>query len=540
MKNIFKYTLPTAALALALGMTSCTKDLDVDPIDPNLSTELNLDGLYLKCYANLALPGNGGANGDSDIDGYDGGTAGFIRQLFNSNELPTDESICCWGDPGIAGFNFNQYDASHPMMHMYYYRLTTGINYCNSYLNEVGDGGDATRKAEVRFVRALQYYMLMDAFGNIPFTTELEKPNQISRQEAYNWIEGELLAAEPNLLDAKAMKSTDADYGRATKGAAWMLLARLYLNAEVYTGTPQWEKAAQYAKKVIDANYQLNTTGAGVWSAYQMLFMADNGESTAALEAVFPILQDGSNTTSWGGTLFCIASCFSNDMHANPSDAAATNNTDQAWGGNRARPELIQKFFPLNNAPEDVQSYDMAAAANDDRALFCSAGHTLDVEKVTEFSNGYGVAKWTNFTSTGAAAKNASFPDTDFFLFRLAEAYLTYAEATARTNGGKTTTEGTDLINKVRARANASTRTDGSSYTLDDIIDEWAREFYYEGRRRVDLIRFGLYGGNNNYKWQWKGGAYAGTSFSKDLNIYAIPSNEIATNSNLHQNDGYK
>ena len=157
MKYIIKNIIPAAALALALGVTSCTKDLDVDPIDPNLSTEVSLDGLYLKCYANLALPGNGGANGDSDIDGYDGGTAGFIRQLWNSNELPTDESICCWGDPGIAGFNFNQYDAAHPMMHMYYYRLTTGINYCNSYINEVGEGGDAQKVAEVRFVRALQY-----------------------------------------------------------------------------------------------------------------------------------------------------------------------------------------------------------------------------------------------------------------------------------------------------------------------------------------------------------------------------------------------
>ena len=539
MKNIFKFTLPIAALALTMGMTSCTKDLDVDPIDPNLSTELNLDGLYLKCYANLALPGNGGANGDSDIDGYDGGTAGFIRQLWNSNELPTDESICCWGDPGIAGFNFNQYDASHPMLHMYYYRLTTGINYCNSYLNEVGDGGDAQKKAEVRFIRALQYYMLMDAFGNIPFTTSLAKPEQISRQEAYNWIESELLAAEPDLMEAKAMKSTDAQYGCVTKGAAWMLLARLYLNAEVYTGTAQWDKAAAYAKKVIDANYQLHTTGVGAWTAYQMLFMADNGETNAAYEAIFPILQDGAKTTSWGGTLFCIASCYDKATHANPLDDAATNNTDQAWGGNRARPDLIKKFFPLENAPEDAQSFDMAAAANDDRALFCSAGHTYNVEKVTEFTNGYGVAKWTNFTSDGSAAHNASFPDTDFFLFRLAEAYLTYAEATARANGGNTTGEGTELINKIRSRAHASTRTNGS-YTLDDIIDEWAREFYYEGRRRVDLIRFGLYGGNNNYKWQWKGGAYAGTTFSKDLNVYAIPSNEISTNSNLKQNDGYK
>ena len=536
MKYIIKNIIPAAALALALGVTSCTKDLDVDPIDPNVSTELNLDGLYLKCYANLALPGNGGANGDSDIDGYDGGTAGFIRQLFNSNELPTDESICCWGDPGISGFNFNQYDASHPMMHMYYYRLTTGINYCNSYLNEAGDGGDAQKKAEVRFLRALQYYMLMDAFGNIPFTETLEKPQQISRQEAFNWIESELLLAEPDLMEAKAMKSSDKDYGCATKGACWMLLARMYLNAEVYTGQAQWAKAAEYANKVISANYQLNTVGANQWSAYQMLFMADNGESSAALEAVFPILQDGSTTTSWGGALFCIASTFDGKMHANPLDPNATNNTDQAWGGNRARPELVLKFFPNATTPEG-QSYDLAKAANDDRALFCSEGRSLYIEKPTDFLQGFGVAKWTNFRSDNGATKNASFPDTDFFLFRLAEAYLTVAEADARQNGGSTTATGTELINRLRQRANATTK---NTYTLDNIIDEWAREFYYEGRRRVDLIRFGLYGGNNSYKWQWKGGAQDGTSFSADLNIYAIPSNEIATNSNLKQNQGYK
>ena len=536
MKYIFKNIIPAAALALALGVTSCTKDLDVVPIDPNVSTELNLDGLYLKCYANLALPGNGGANGDSDIDGYDGGTAGFIRQLFNSNELPTDESICCWGDPGISGFNFNQYDAAHPMMHMYYYRLTTGINYCNSYLNEVGDGGDAQKKAEVRFLRALQYYMLMDAFGNIPFTETLAKPEQISRQEAYNWIEQELLAAEPDLMEAKAMKSSDSNYGRATKGACWMLLARLYLNAEVYTGTAQWAKASEYANKVISSSYQLNTAGANQWTAYQMLFMADNGESSAAYEAVFPILQDGSTTTSWGGALFCIASTFDGKMHANKEEPTATNNTDQAWGGNRARAELVLKFFPNGDIPEG-QSYDLYKAAGDDRALFCSEGHTLNVEKPTDFTNGFGVAKWTNFRSDNGATKNASFPDTDFFLFRLAEAYLTVAEADARQNGGSTTATGTELINRLRQRANATTK---NTYTLDNIIDEWAREFFYEGRRRVDLIRFGLYGGNNSYKWEWKGGAKEGTTFSADLNIYAIPSNEIATNSNLKQNPGYK
>lgn len=536
MKSIFKYILPSAALALTLGITSCTKDLDVDPIDPNLSTELSMDGLFQKCYANLALPGNGGGNGDSDVDGYDGGTAGFIRQMWNSNELPTDEAICGWGDAGISSFVYNSYDQSHPMTAMYYYRLTTGITTCNSYLS-VAEGEDAQRVAEVRFVRALQYYMLMDAFGNIPFVLEpATKPEQITRAEAYDWLEKELLEIEPALAAPKAKKSTDAGYGRADKGACWMLLSRLYMNAEVYTGAPQWQKAADYAKKVIDAGYQLNTEGANQWSAYQMLFMADNGETNAALECVFPILQDGSLTTSWGGTLFVIASTFDGDMHANAEDANATNNTDQAWAGNRARPDLVRKFFPTGNVPQE-QSYKTAELAGDDRALFCGAGHNLDAVKVSSFTEGFGVAKWTNFRSDNAKAKNATFPDTDYFLFRLPEAYLNYAEATARLNGGRTTAEGTDLINKIRSRAHASTRSE--AYSLDDICDEWCREFYFEGRRRVDLIRFGKFGGNNSYNWQWKGGAFEGQAFPAYRNIYALPSKDLTANSNLSQNPGY-
>ena len=535
MKYIIKNIIPAAALALALGVTSCTKDLDVDPIDPNVSTELNLDGLYLKCYANLALPGNGGANGDSDIDGYDGGTAGFIRQLFNSNELPTDESICCWGDPGISGFNFNQYDAAHPMMHMYYYRLTTGINYCNSYLNEVGDGGDAQKKAEVRFLRALQYYMLMDAFGNIPFTQTLEKPQQISRQEAFNWIESELLLAEPDLMEAKAMKSSDKDYGCATKGACWMLLARMYLNAEVYTGQAQWAKAAEYANKVISANYQLNTVGANQWSAYQMLFMADNGESSAALEAVFPILQDGLKTTSWGTSLFLSAGSFDSDMHANPNDAEAINGVSaQQWGGNRTRPTLIQKFFPNLDAPQ-VPAYNMTIAAGDDRAIFDGVGREINNLDRATFKNGYAVAKFVNFKTDGSAGHDATFMDTDFFLFRTAEAYLTYAEATARLNGGTATTEGINAINAVRGRANAVQR---SGYSLNDILDEWSREFYFEGRRRVDLIRFGKFGGTTDYIWQWKGGTYQGRNFDAFRNIFAIPASQLPAY-DFVQNEGY-
>ena len=348
MKQIFKNLIPVASLAFAFSMTSCVKDLDVDPLDPNMSTEVSAEGLFNKCYANIAMAGNGGANGDCDIDGIDGGTSGYVRQMWNANELPTDEAICGWGDDGIEQSCFNTYDESHPMLNGYFARLTTGITYCNEYLAVAG-GNDATMTAEIRFIRALNYYLLMDAFGRVPFAESLGNPAIYTRQQMYEWLEKELVEnVEPNLSNAKAKKSSDAGYGRVDKAAAWMLLARLYLNAEVYVGTPQWAKAAEYAKKIMDSDYRLNTQGVNGWSAYQMLFMGDNGETNAAYEAIFPILQDGLTTTSWGTSLFLTAACFDSDMHANPNDLNATNGTSgQVWGGNRARPSLIQKFLTV-------------------------------------------------------------------------------------------------------------------------------------------------------------------------------------------------
>ena len=535
MKQIFKNLIPVASLAFAFSMTSCVKDLDVDPLDPNMSTEVSAEGLFNKCYANIAMAGNGGANGDCDIDGIDGGTSGYVRQMWNANELPTDEAICGWGDDGIEQSCFNTYDESHPMLNGYFARLTTGITYCNEYLAVAG-GNDATMTAEIRFIRALNYYLLMDAFGRVPFAESLGNPAIYTRQQMYEWLEKELVEnVEPNLSNAKAKKSSDAGYGRVDKSAAWMLLARLYLNAEVYVGTPQWAKAAEYAKKIMDSDYRLNTQGVNGWSAYQMLFMGDNGETNAAYEAIFPILQDGLTTPSWGTSLFLTAACFDSDMHANPNDLNATNGTSgQVWGGNRARPRLIQTFFPNLDAPQ-VACYDMTAVAGDDRALFDGIGREINNLTRSDFKHGYGVAKFTNFKTDGSGGHDATFVDGDYFFFRVAEAYLTYAEAVARQNGGTLTPDGVAAINALRARAHASQK---SGYSLNEILDEWSREFYFEGRRRVDLIRFGKFGGDTDYIWQWKGGTYAGRNFDKNRNIYAIPAAQLPAYDSV-QNPGY-
>lgn len=525
IKRIF----PAAVLLLSLGMTSCVGDLDVTPKDPSTNMTVDVEALFNKCYANMALAGNGGADGDCDIDGLDGGTTGFVRQLFNANELPTDESICCWGDEGIPAFNYNQWSASHPMLKGFYYRLYFGVTVCNHYLENQSEH-DATMTAEVRFLRTLYYYYLMDSFGNIPFLTTVssDAAPQASRQEVYTWIESELLDCVNDMSEPRAKAFGDAGYGRADKAAAWLLLARLYLNAEIYTGTAQWAKAAEYAKKVMDSSYSLYTAGSANYSAYQMLFMGDNGENGASVEAILPLLQDGVTTTSYGTTLFLIASTFkAADM---PSCG-----TSETWAGNRARPEFVAKFFPNGDAPQ-VTTAEMVKAAGDDRALLWGKDRTLSVDKVGEFTSGYSITKFSNLYSTGANSHNSKFIDSDFFLMRAAEAYLTYAEATCRTNGGTITTEGKAAMDAIRSRAHATVR---NTYSLNDILDEWSREFYYEGRRRIDLIRFGRFGGTSDYKWQWKGSVQNGTNFNSNLNIFAIPDTELNTNTNLKQNPGY-
>ena len=529
----FKYIkqiAPAAAMLLTVGLTSCDY-LDVTPIDPNDVMEPDEAALYTKCYATMALAGNSGADGDCDIDRLDGGTTGFVRQMWNVNELTTDEAICAWGDPGIPDFNFNTYDASHPMLEGFYNRLYTSIAYCNHYLDVCG-GQDATRTAEVRFLRAMYYYFLMDCYGNVPFATELmaTSPSQIQRADLFKWIESELLDVKDQLLAPAARKSTDDGYGRADQDAANLLLARMYLNAEVYTGTARWADAQEYAEKVINGPHKLWTNGQNGWSAYQMLFMGDNGENGASVEAVLPLLQDGVTTTSYGTSLYLMASAWKDDM-----DVDSNYGTTEFWAGNRARSQLLAKFFPGNDAP-NINIADMVEIAGDDRALFFGIGRDLTVITPTEYTSGYAVGKFRNTYATGGTPHHTKFVDADYFLMRSAEAYLIAAEADARLHNNVTQTSvGSKYINALRSRAHATTN---DTYTTRQILDERSRELYWEGFRRTDLIRYGLYH-TSDYMWDWKGGAQNGAPFSADRCLFAIPSEDLNANPNLKQNNGY-
>ena len=282
--KFFKYIIPALSLVFSVNFTSCLGDLDVTPIDPNLNVEFDQNANFAKIYAGLAITGNKGPDGQGDIADTDEGASGLMRMLFNLNELPTDEAICAWsGDVDVYPLNFAKFTASNGVVLNMFNRLYIQIAQCNNFLIQTegkDDEESLTQRAEVRFIRALDYYYLIDLYGNVPFVDEntgigTYVPERITRANLYTYIEKELKEIEPQMKAPRANV-----YGRADQAAVWMLLSRLYLNAEVYTGTPQWSAAAEYSKKVMDAGFSLAPN-------YGDNFLAITGCGPTALSMVY-------------------------------------------------------------------------------------------------------------------------------------------------------------------------------------------------------------------------------------------------------------
>ena len=530
-RNI-KSVLAAVTLFTAMSMTSCVNDLNVEPIDPSVTQTFDQDGVFSKIYASLALSGQQGPSGNGDVAGIDEGTSNFVRLIWNLNELTTDEAICSWGDPGIPEMNFNKWSSSHDQVKGLYGRLYFGVTICNHFLEQTAgktDEKSIKQRAEARFMRALNYYYLMDMFGNVPFTEVVtEKPApQINRADLFKYLESELKAIESDMFEPRK-----APYYRVDKAANWLLLSRLYLNAEVYTGTARWSDAAIYSKKVMDSAYKLNPS-------YKQLFMADNAGvldgslvNTAPQEIILPIAADGIKTKSWGSSLFLIASTRTNGMKP--------WGTTEGWGGNRARKALVLKFFPgLIFTTDKTDLTTVSGSTKDLRALFYGASdRTLTISNSSFFKEGYSVIKFSNLRADGGTPNDPKFTDMDVPFMRLPEAYLTYAEAILRTSTTKAdSTNALNVVNELRKRASCGKLL--TSIDLPTILDEKCREFFFEGQRRTDLIRHGKYGGETGYTWDWKNGVAAGSNFSTIYNVFPIPSTDINANPNLTQNKGY-
>ncbi|RKR83554.1 putative outer membrane starch-binding protein [Mucilaginibacter gracilis] len=529
MKNtILKKSL--LLLATTGFLFSCSKDLNRSPINTTtdavaFSTSLGYKQGLAKVYSAFATTGSSGS-GSGDIAGIDAGTSDFIRLYWNAEELPTDEAVCIWNDPGVPDFHNNNWTSNNLILLGLYNRSIYQITLANSFINESSDdnlsargitGSDATNvryyRAEARFLRAYQYWVLMDMFGNPPFVTEATPigktlPPQISRADLFTYIESELKAIDP-LLVAPAKN----EYARVDQGADWALLSRMYLNAQVYTGTARNTDAITYASKVIAAGYSLNPV-------YKNLFLADNNVNNP--EVILPIAYDLVNTQNYGGTTFIINSSVSGAE--GPANFGVPGG---GWSGNHTTEALPNIFGDYSGA-------------TDKRAMFyTTAPTTKNTTDVTSFTSGFAVTKFSNLTSTGATLPGASvYCSTDFPLFRLGEVYLNYAEAVLRGGTGGTTTQALQYFNALRTRAYGGPSGNVTTITLNDVLNERSRELYWEATRRTDLIRFGKFTGGS-YLWPFKGGVLSGTAIPDFRALYPLPATDVTANPNLKQNTGY-
>ena len=528
MKNtILQTSLALVALVL---IQSCTKKLDQKPTNDVTSetvykTPAGYKQVLAKVYGSFALTGNQGPAGNGDVHGIDEGFSDFFRLYWKAQELSTDEAVISWGDVGIQDFHNMNWSSNNSFLTGLYYRSIYQITICNELIRQSADdklssrgisGADADNireyAREARFLRAFQYWVLMDLFGNPPFVTENTviagpPPPQKTRTEIFNYIEQELKDIEPNLPAPRTN-----EYGRADKGAVWALLARLYLNAEVYTGTPRYTDAITYAKKVIDAGYSLVDN-------YAWLMRADNNLNTN--EFIFTINYDGLKTTGYGGTTFLTHAEVGGSM---PASAFGVGG---GWSGTRTTKNLVNLF------PDVTGNIDK-------RAEFYTSGQKLDITNLTDFTNGYAVTKYRNIKRDGTNGQSQDFSDIDMPLFRLPEMYLIYAESVLRNGTGGDVATAVQYINNIRERAYGDNSGDitSSQLTTDFILDERARELYWEGFRRTDLIRYNKFV-EGTYLWPWKGGVPGGTGVDAFRKLYPIPSRDITANPNLKQNPGY-
>ncbi len=520
-------------LSIAFLMQSCEDDLNVIPEDPN---QLSIDEFYARegaykqaiagVYGNLSLTGTLGA-GSSNIGGIDAGTSQYGRVFWYMQNLSTDEVIWSYeNDPGTREIQRNIWNAANPIIRGMFSRGMFQVALSNEFLRQstpekLSSRGitDATTLSEVadyrneaRALRALAYYHLMDLFGKAAFNTENDPVGfagpEYNRAQLFDFIESELTEILPNL---KAPRSNQQ--GRLDQSFARMILAKMYLNAEVYIGVNKYSECADQCNAIITSGYSLATN-------YLNNFNADNHTSP---EAIFYVQSDGIVTQNFGPTTVMI----------NGQVGSLESNGNQfgvgGWGGAlRLRKQFVQKF--------EGADYD-----NDVRNTIISGTRNIEISDIANRDQGYILAKFSNISSAGVPGISTTFVDTDFPMFRLADVYLMYAECAVRGAGNATLPQAVNYINSLRERANNGSQSANISQNdlnLDFIIDERSRELHWEGHRRQDLIRFNKYTGGA-YNWAWKGNGSNGIAISNNLKVYPIPQASLDSNPNLTQNPGY-
>ena len=542
MKKII-YTAAAAAM-----MLSCVNDLDTLPLNKTEPIAEyvygNSEQAYLEGLSRLYFQFV--SNDLTDLQQMDGGASEIIRAFWSVQETTADAAKCSWeNDAWVRALNTNTWnDTQNDAVYAVYVRTLQGIAYVNEYLRQTSPEKLSARgvddalaakidgfRAEARFIRAYLYWMALDCFGSVPFTTENSPfggtyfPSQASRTDIFDYCVSEL---EYLRSAESAMPAARSQYPRADKGSAAGILARMYLNSEVYTGVARWAEAKSVCEDIFSMGYVLCPD-------YAALFRGDNGQNPDARgEMLWAISYDSDNTESYGGTSYILsASLASTDI----TEASRPNGQVNGWAGLRVPYEYVSRYFNVSGQDYETGAYEVEDARG---KVFYIKGRSESMEgALYSFMNGWSCLKFNNIphdmTDQSFLPQSAvrSFADVDFPVVRLGEIYLIYAEACMNLGSP-------DLALPYLAELSSRAGVEGPAEVTEDfLVAERARELMWEAHRRTDLIRYGLYD-SDEYLWPYKGGdSFAGQSFPSYKRIFPIPPTELASNDNLKQNPGY-
>lgn len=531
------------AVCAALSFTACIGDLDQNPLSdtaiPNgeiYSNPVYRMGQLAKIYGGFTLVGQSGA-GSADIAVGDAGASEFLRAWWSIQTLSTDEGHCVWGDGWVKEVcNDTWTSTKNDAIYATYTRAMMMVAFANEFLRNTNDGDAevAIERAEVRFLRAYAYWILLDCFGNPPFVLETDpvgsaKPKQTDAKSLFAWLKSELdeLTGEASHLKAPHTQT----YPRIDQGAAYGLLARLCLNHKTYLGeeSTDYYTAARNAAKEVIAAYELA-------DHYEALFMGDNGENPDALkEIVYASCYDATRTQSYGGATYLIAASQGNLKSGDKKRLG----TSEAWSGLVTSTEFVAKL--IGNAADAAKAGEEPAFSSIDKRALVSLRFSDDkTMNGSDFTAGWHVWKFNNnrfLDPETDYSERELFVSIDFPMIRVAEMYLAYAEAQARLDGGTTSDqEAVGYIADLQKRA-GTTQASGS-ITLDNIFDEITRELYWEGFRRTTLIRFDKFT-SGTYLWPFKGGVASGQALPDHLKLFPLPADDLLVNDNLEPTPGY-
>lgn len=535
-------------ISMAVLFPACVNDLDTLPLNKTEPVSEYVYGTNETAY----MEGLGRlyfqfvTNDLTDLQQMDGGASEVIRAFWSVQETSTDEAKCSWeNDAWVRALNTNTWsEVQNDAVYAVYVRTLQGIALVNEYLRQTtpeklqsrGVSAELARKIdgfrdEARFIRAYLYWMAIDCFGSVPFTTEKSPfggayfPQQASRTDIFDWCVGELqylMSEDSDLLPARS------NYPRADKGSAAGLLARMYLNSKVYTGVERWEEAKEVCEGIFAMGYALCPD-------YAALFRGDNGENMQARgEMLWAVDYSDSKTQSYGGTSYILsATLASTDI----TEASRPNGQRNGWAGLRVPYEFVSTYFNVSGQDYQTGAYEVADKRGE---VFYIKGRSESMDgALYNFMNGWSCLKFNNIpfgqTNESFLPQSAlkTFSDVDFPMIRLGEIYLIYAEACMNTGAEAL------ALPKLRELSSRAGVEPPQQITRDFLVAERARELMWEAHRRTDLIRYGLYH-TDTYLWPYKGGdSFKGQAFPEYKCLFSIPPTELATNDKLVQNPGY-